>query len=82
MSKNNSEQIFCIDELIPFILQSLGWKKVKFSETEDRWIDPNQPECTPSTSTYAWYVSKLRVENRTDTKFVKLTNGDIANFVS
>lgn len=65
--------------LIPFMLESLGWKRADPSKwNEERWIDPNQPESTPSTSHYAWYVSQLRVQNRTDTTTLKLTNTDLA----
>jgi hypothetical protein len=73
----------CLTALTPFILLSLGWLKSSACESDSdlRWIDPNSPETTPVSNTYAWKVSKLRVQNRTDTKTLKVTNSDLADYM-
>lgn len=61
--------------MIPTVLKALGWKAV---EDGSKWIDPNQPDNRPCSIDYAWYVSQMRVQNRTDTKHLKVTNQDLA----
>lgn len=62
--------------IAPIFLEALGWKKSK--EYKGRWVDPNNKSGMPQFTHYAWYVSRLRVQNRTDTKTIKLTNSDLA----
>ncbi len=69
-----------IQPSIPDMLIQLGWEKVAMGD-QIRWRDPNAPDITPSTTEYAWYVSKLRVSNRTDTRTLRLTNADLAQLV-
>ncbi|ELP6118977.1 hypothetical protein QTV43_000090 [Vibrio vulnificus] len=69
------------EHLIPMCLGQLGWIAVTLNSSEVRWIDPNSPDSTPNTTTYAWYVSQMRVKNRSDTKFHRFTNGDLADLV-
>ncbi|MGR5558323.1 hypothetical protein ACQKQC_18795 [Vibrio fortis] len=80
-SKANDPVSEMPEHLIHMCLSHLGWVAVLSNCDEVRWIDPNQPENTPTTTTYAWYVSKMRVKNRSDTKYHSFTNGDLADLV-
>lgn len=89
--KMNSKNVAAVTEPEPVkeldiesSLLALGWKKtIKFNE--ERWLDPNDCNAhnrTPETLQYAWYVSRMRVKNRTDTKFLTLTNADLTNLLN
>ncbi len=84
---SSSDESLDDDYFTPLMLKRLGWILVNDDDTNQnitdmRWIDPNDPQGSPQTTTYAWYVSQLRVQNRTDTKYLKLTNSDLADIVS